>query len=80
MKSAYFTIHPGKNPPPQNGCRLKSVIFLKHRVHISTFPTQPDFSQNHYTKYWFSPDIASLTSKKYCHALSFYKELGGDSY
>jgi hypothetical protein len=24
MKSAYFTIHPGKNPPAQNGCRLKS--------------------------------------------------------
>jgi hypothetical protein len=28
MKSAYFTIHPDKNPPPQNGCRLKSVLFF----------------------------------------------------
>jgi hypothetical protein len=39
MKPAYFTIHPGKNPPPQNGCRLKSVVFLKHRFHILHFPT-----------------------------------------
>jgi hypothetical protein len=50
MKFAYFiTIHPGKNPPPpQNGCRLKSVKFFyqKRRFHISTFPIQPDFSQN----------------------------------
>ena len=29
MKSAYFIIHLGKNPPPQNGCRLKSVLFFK---------------------------------------------------
>jgi hypothetical protein len=29
MKSAYFTIHPGKNPSPQNGCRL---IFLRALV------------------------------------------------
>jgi hypothetical protein len=28
MKSAYFTIHPSKNPPPQNGCRLKSVFIF----------------------------------------------------
>jgi hypothetical protein len=27
MKSAYFKIHPGKNPPPQNGCQLKSRFF-----------------------------------------------------
>jgi hypothetical protein len=48
MKSAYFTIHPGKkNPPPQNGCRLKSVSFLKSTGSTSsTFPIQPDFSQN----------------------------------
>ena len=26
MKSTYFTIHLGKNPPPQNSCRLKSVF------------------------------------------------------
>jgi hypothetical protein len=32
MKSAYFTIHPGKNPPPQNGCQLKSVSFFKAPV------------------------------------------------
>ena len=37
-------------------------FFSKHRFHILHFPIQPDFSQNqparHYTKYWFSPDIA----------------------
>ena len=32
MKSAYFTIHPGKNPPPQNGCWLKSIVFSKAPV------------------------------------------------
>jgi hypothetical protein len=45
MKSAYFTIHPGKCPPPQNGCRWKS-IFLNTGSTSSTFPIQPDFSQN----------------------------------
>jgi hypothetical protein len=61
MKSAYFTIHPSKNPPPQFGCRLKSVIFLNHRFHILHFPnstglfTKP--TGHHYTKYRFSPDI-----------------------
>ena len=36
------------NPPPQNGCWLKSVlIFLKSTGFTSsTFPIQPDFSQN----------------------------------
>jgi hypothetical protein len=29
MKSTYFKINPGKNPPPQNSCWLKSVYFLK---------------------------------------------------
>ena len=59
MKSAYFTIYPGKNPPPQNGCRF---FFLKHRCHILHFPnstglfTKP--TDRHYTKYRFSPDIA----------------------
>jgi hypothetical protein len=28
MRSAHFTIHLGKNPPPQNGCQLKSVFFF----------------------------------------------------
>ena len=47
MKSAYFTIHPGKNPPPQNGCRSKSVFVPKSTGFTSsTFPIQPDFSQN----------------------------------
>jgi hypothetical protein len=62
MKSANFIIHPGKNPPPQNGGRLKSGFFLiKHRFHILHFPnstglfTKP--TGRHYTKYWFSPDI-----------------------
>jgi hypothetical protein len=48
MKSAHFTIHPGKNPPPQNGCRLKSDFFWVKSTGFtsSTFPIQPDFSQN----------------------------------
>jgi hypothetical protein len=47
MKSTYFTIHPGKNPPPQNGGRLKSGFFVKSTGFTSsTFPIQPDFSQN----------------------------------
>ena len=61
MKSAYFTIHPGKNPPPQNGCRLKSVFFLKHRFHILHFPNSTGLfrkpTSRHYTKYRFSLDI-----------------------
>ena len=32
MKSAYFIIHLGKTPPPQNGCRLKYALFLKAPV------------------------------------------------
>jgi hypothetical protein len=62
-KSAYFTIRPGKNPPPQNGCRLISGFFFqKHRFHILHFPnstglfTKP--TGRHYTKHRFSPDIA----------------------
>ena len=56
MKSTYFTIHPGKNPP-QNGCRL-------HIFHILHFPnstglfTKP--TGRHYTKYRFSPNIVPL--------------------
>ena len=47
MKSAYFTVHPDKNPPPRNRCRLKSGIFFKSTGFTSsTFPIQPDFSQN----------------------------------
>jgi hypothetical protein len=63
MKSTYFTIHPSKNPPSQNGCWFKSVFLLhKHRFHILHFPnstglfTKP--TGRHYTKYRFSPDIA----------------------
>ena len=63
VKSAYFTIHPSKIPPPQNGCPLNYDFFLKkHRVHILHFPnstrlfTKP--TGRHYTKYGFSPDIA----------------------
>ena len=47
MKSTYFTMHPGKNPPLQNGCWLKYVFFLKGTGFTSsTFPIQPYFSQN----------------------------------
>jgi hypothetical protein len=46
MKSTCFIIHPGKNPPPQNGCQLKSNFFSKSTSFTSsTFPSQPDFSQ-----------------------------------
>ena len=61
MKSAYFIIHPGKNPPPQNGFWLKSILFLK------TLASHPPLSQfnrtfhnptgRHYTNFWISPDI-----------------------
>jgi hypothetical protein len=64
MKSTYFTIHPDKNPPPQNGCRLKSAFcLLKHQFHILHFPnstglfTKP--TGRHYPEYWFSRDIAA---------------------
>jgi hypothetical protein len=54
MKTAYITIHRGKNPPPQNGSRLKSVFLIKSTGFTSsTFPTQPDFSQN-------QPDVITL--------------------
>jgi hypothetical protein len=50
MKSTYFTIHLGKNPPPQNDFRLISVIlyFFPQSTGFtsSTFPIQPDSSQN----------------------------------
>jgi hypothetical protein len=46
-KSAYFTIHLGKNPPPQNGCQLKYGFGFKSTGFTSsTLPIQPDFSQN----------------------------------
>jgi hypothetical protein len=52
MNSAYFIIHPGKSPPPQNDCRLKSDFKNKNKKQknngstSSTFPIQPGFSQN----------------------------------
>jgi hypothetical protein len=46
MKYAYLLIHPDKNPPPQNGCRLKSVFLKSTSFASSTFPIQPDFPQN----------------------------------
>jgi hypothetical protein len=54
MQTAYITIHRGKNPPPQNGSWLKSVFLIKSTGFTSsTFPTQPDFSQN-------QPDFITL--------------------
>ena len=47
MRSAYFTIHPGKNPPPQNGCQLKPVSFFKASVsHPPLSQLNRNFSQN----------------------------------
>ena len=66
MKSPYFTIHPGKNPPLQSGCQLKS-IFFKHQFHILHFPnstglfTKP--TGRHYTKHRFSLGIARAKSR-----------------
>jgi hypothetical protein len=61
MKSAYFTIYPGKNPPPQNGCRLNPFWFLKHRFHILHSPDSTGLFTKptglHYTKYKFSLNI-----------------------
>ena len=70
MKPAYLTFHPGKNPPPQIGCRLKSVFFTfkKHRFHILHFPnstrlfTKP--TGRHYTKYRFSRTLAYLRHRR----------------
>ena len=63
MKSADFIIHPGKNPPSQNGCQLKSdFFFINHRCHITHLPHSTGLSTKptgrHYTKYRFSLDIA----------------------
>ena len=73
MKSAYFTIHLGKNPPPQNGSWLKFVFFynffyfyfkIKHQFHILHFLNSTGLFTNptgrHYTKYRFSPDTGVL--------------------
>jgi hypothetical protein len=61
MKFAYFIIYPGKNPPPQNGCRLKSVSFFKAPVSHLHFPNSTGLFTKpigrYYTKYRFSPDI-----------------------
>jgi hypothetical protein len=45
MKFGYFTFHPDKNPPPQNGGWLKSVLFLKAPV------SHPPLSQFNRTFY-----------------------------
>ena len=67
-ETAYFTIHPDKNPPPQNGYWLKSVSFLKAPV---SHPPLSQFNRTfhktnrpllHY-KYRFSPDIGTRYSK-----------------
>ena len=49
MKSAYFTIHLGKKPPPENNCWLKFILFYLFKnigFTSSTFPIQPNFLQN----------------------------------
>ena len=67
MKSAYFTSHPSKFPPPQMVNGWNPFCFFKAPV------SHPPFSQfnwtfrkatgRHYTKYWFSPDIGSLHTR-----------------
>jgi hypothetical protein len=47
MKSTYFTIHPGKNPPPQRWLLVEIRFIVKNTGFTSSvFPIQPDFSQN----------------------------------
>jgi hypothetical protein len=46
MKSACYTIHLSKNPPPKNACWLKSFFFKSTGFTSSTSPIQPGFSQN----------------------------------
>jgi hypothetical protein len=49
MKSAYFTIHPGKNPSSSKWLHVEIrfiFIFKSTGFTSSTFPIQPDFSQN----------------------------------
>ena len=78
MKSAYFTIHPGKNPPLQNCCRLKSVFFQKHQFHILHFPnstrlfTKP--TTHHYTKYGSPKTLSSVLRMTYMHIIGRYVE------
>ena len=58
-----FTIHPSKNPPPQNGCRRFKSVFCFLKVPVSHPPlsqsnrtfTKP--TARHYTEYRFSPNI-----------------------
>jgi hypothetical protein len=46
MQSAYFTIHPGKNPPPQNGCQLKSApLFLYIKKALVSHPPLSQFNR-----------------------------------
>ena len=45
MESAYFTIHPGKKTPPQNGSQLKTGFYLKAPV------SHPPFFQFNWTFY-----------------------------
>ena len=47
MKSFCFIIYPGENPSPQNGLSVEIHSFFKSiGFTSSTFPIQPDFSQN----------------------------------
>jgi hypothetical protein len=57
MKSAYFTIHPGKNPPPPNGCRLKSVFFLILKAPVS-HPPLSQFNRTFHKTNW--PPLHSI--------------------
>jgi hypothetical protein len=45
MKPAHFTIRPGRYPPPpQNGCRLKSIFVFKGEAPVS-HPPLSQFNQ-----------------------------------
>jgi hypothetical protein len=79
----------GKKPPPQNGSRLKSVSFLKKSTSFtsSTFPIQPDFSQNQpasITLNTGSPRTLPVRSLRYgSNSLLTYElqvQLGPDNY
>ena len=49
MKSIYFTINPGKNPPLQNGLPVEIRFLFQKKAPVftsSTFPIQSGFSQS----------------------------------
>jgi hypothetical protein len=58
MKSAYFTMPPGKNPPPQNGFRLKSIFYFILKAPVS-YPPLSQFNRT------FHKTMLAMTSDQH---------------